>query len=58
MTNHSKTLYIGVTNNLKRRVYEHKKKQIDGFTKNYNINKLVFLKRRMILNQQLKEKSS
>lgn len=35
------TLYIGVTKNLKRRIYEHKKKLIDGFTKTYNISQLV-----------------
>ncbi len=42
MTNKSKTLYIGVTNNLQRRVLEHKSKQIDGFTKKYNLTKLVY----------------
>ncbi len=43
MTNYNKTtLYIGVTNNLKRRVYEHKNKLIDGFTKRYNITFLVY----------------
>ena len=42
MTNNSKTLYTGVTNNLMRRVYEHKNKMIDGFTKKYNITKLVY----------------
>jgi putative endonuclease len=42
MTNKSKTLYTGVTNNLVRRVYEHKNKLIEGFTKKYNINKLVY----------------
>jgi len=41
MTNLSKTLYIGVTNNLERRVYEHKNKIIKGFTEKYKINKLV-----------------
>jgi len=35
-------LYTGVTNNLKRRVYEHKNKLVEGFTKKYNINKLVY----------------
>ncbi|PIP17144.1 MAG: endonuclease [Candidatus Portnoybacteria bacterium CG23_combo_of_CG06-09_8_20_14_all_37_13] len=41
-TNKSDTLYTGVTNNLRRRIYEHKNKSIEGFTKKYNINKLVF----------------
>ncbi len=35
-------LYTGVTNNLVKRIYEHKSKLIDGFTKRYNINKLVY----------------
>jgi len=35
-------MYIGVTNDLKRRVFEHKEGKIDGFTKKYNINKLVY----------------
>ncbi len=34
-------LYIGVTNNLQRRMFEHKNKMIDGFTKRYNLTKLV-----------------
>ena len=42
MTNNSKTLYTGVTNNLNRRVYEHKNKLIQGFTAKYNITKLVY----------------
>ena len=36
------TLYIGVTNDLKRRLYEHKNKLIDGFSSKYNTNKLVY----------------
>ena len=36
------TLYIGVTNNLIKRIYEHKQKQIEGFTKKYKINKLIY----------------
>jgi putative endonuclease len=42
MTNNSRTLYTGVTNDLKRRVYEHKHKLIPGFTARYNITKLVW----------------
>ena len=42
MTNKSKTLYTGVTNDLVRRVYEHKSKIISGFTSRYNITKLVY----------------
>ena len=35
-------LYIGVTNNLERRLSEHKNKIVEGFTKNYNVYKLVY----------------
>lgn len=50
MTNKSKacpeqsrrTLYTGVTSNLQRRVYEHKNKLSEGFTKKYNITKLIY----------------
>ena len=34
--------YIGVTNNIIRRIYEHKNKMIEGFTCKYNVNKLVY----------------
>jgi putative endonuclease len=42
MTNKSRTLYTGVTNDLERRVYEHKQKLIPSFTAKYNIDRLVY----------------
>ena len=42
MTNKSRTLYMGVTNNLLRRVHEHKNKLVPGFTSKYNIKILVY----------------
>lgn len=36
------TLYVGVTSNLVKRVYEHKNKFVEGFTKKYNVNKLGY----------------
>jgi putative endonuclease len=41
MTNRSRTLYTGITNNLERRVQEHKSKTIPGFTQKYNITRLA-----------------
>jgi putative endonuclease len=38
----NKVLYIGVTNNLERRIYQHRNKLIKGFTEKYNVNKLVY----------------
>jgi putative endonuclease len=42
MTNRSGTLYIGVSNDLVRRVHEHKTKCIEGFTAKYNLTQLVY----------------
>ncbi|MDH5433494.1 MAG: GIY-YIG nuclease family protein [Gammaproteobacteria bacterium] len=39
---HNTTLYVGVTNDLVRRIYEHKNKLVDGYTKKYNLSKLVY----------------
>ena len=39
----SKTIYVGVTNNLVRRIWEHKEKLVPGFTEKYNVNRLVYL---------------
>ena len=42
MTNRSKTLYTGITGNLEQRVQNHKEKLIPGFTRKYNVTKLVY----------------
>ena len=43
MTNERHTvLYIGVTGNISERIYQHKTKVVEGFTKRYNITKLVY----------------
>lgn len=39
---YNKVLYVGVTNNIERRICEHRSKLIAGFTKRYNIDKLVY----------------
>jgi putative endonuclease len=38
----NKVIYVGITNDLARRVYEHKNKMIKGFTEKYNVKKLVY----------------
>ena len=59
MTNKYKTvLYTGVTGNLKRRIYEHKNKLLDGFTKLYNVHTLVYFEEYSNINEAiLREKS-
>jgi len=43
ITNQNNTvLYTGITNDLKRRIYEHKEKLLKSFSSKYNLNKLVF----------------
>lgn len=42
MTNRSRTLYTGMTNNLARRIQEHKSRQTNGFVKKYSIDQLVY----------------
>jgi predicted GIY-YIG superfamily endonuclease len=38
----NKGMYIGVTNNLEQRIYEHRAKRVPGFTEKYNVNKQVY----------------
>ena len=42
LTSRTGTLYIGMTNDLERRMYEHKNGLYPGFTKNYRVNRLVY----------------
>ena len=42
LTNSRRTLYVGVTSNLVNRVYQHKHKLVDGFTKKYNVSWLAY----------------
>ncbi len=43
LANISRRLYVGMTNNLERRIYEHKQKLLPGFTSKYNITRLVYV---------------
>jgi len=42
ITNKSGTLYVGFTNNIRRRIHQHKSKLVDGFTMKYNIDRLLY----------------
>ncbi|MBF6593582.1 MAG: GIY-YIG nuclease family protein [Thermaceae bacterium] len=42
MTGGGRSLYVGMTNNLQRRVYEHREKLLEGFTRRYNLTQLVY----------------
>ncbi len=42
MSNKTGTLYTGITNDLEKRVFQHKTKAVEGFTKRYNVTKLVY----------------
>ena len=47
------TIYVGVTNNLIRRVYEHKNNMVEGFTKKYNVHKLVYFEKTSDVNSAI-----
>jgi len=55
LTNNNKTvLYTGVTNNLERKIYEHKNGINKGFTKKYNVNNLVYYEIQNDINEAIK----
>ncbi len=49
----NKVLYVGVTNDVERRIYEHKNKIVKGFTEKYNVDKLVYLEETEDINAAL-----
>ena len=42
LSSKNRVLYVGITNELSRRIFEHKSGLVEGFTKRYNVNKLVY----------------
>jgi putative endonuclease len=52
------TLYVGVTNDLVRRVYEHKEGLVEGFTKKYNVKNLVFYEIANNINSAIKREKA
>ena len=42
LSSRTRRLYIGVTNDLERRIAQHKRREVEGFTSRYNINRLVY----------------
>ena len=48
------TLYIGMTNDLERRMFEHKHKLIEGFTKNYGLTRLIYFEQFQYVNDAIK----
>lgn len=53
MSSYSGVLYIGVTNNLQRRIYEHKQELVKGFSKKYKCKKLVYFEEYKDVNQAI-----
>jgi putative endonuclease len=50
----NETLYIGMTNDLERRMFEHKRKLIEGFTKRYDLNRLIYFEQFQYVNDAIK----
>ena len=52
------TLYIGVSNSLERRMFEHKNKLVEGFTKKYGLDKLVYFEAYQYVNDAIKRENN
>jgi len=53
VNNYNNVMYIGVTNNLERRMYEHKEGLVKGFTYRYNVHKLVYFEQTTDINSAI-----
>ena len=51
-------LYIGVTNDLERRMFEHKHKLVEGFSEKYNLDKLIYFERYQYINDAIKREKN
>ena len=52
------TLYVGMTNDLKRRLYEHQNKLLPGFTEKYHVNKLVYYEKTTDVNAAIQKEKN
>ena len=52
------TLYVGVTNNLERRMFEHKHKLVEGFTKKYGLDRLIYFEVFQYVNDAIKREKN
>ena len=51
-------LYIGVTNNLERRIFEHKNKLVKGFSSKYNLDKLIYFEEYQFIEEAIKREKN
>ena len=58
LTNRSKTLYIGVTNNLSRRLFEHRNKTTEGFSTRYNLSRLAYFETHTTMTEAIAREKS
>ncbi|MDY0779235.1 GIY-YIG nuclease family protein [Tenacibaculum sp. IB213877] len=51
-------LYIGITNNLERRIFEHKNKLVKGFSSKYNLDKLIYFETHQLVDEAIKREKN